>query len=96
LELLQVPFTQVPAFLEIVKPHSFEHIVTLGGGINISEISNKDFWKNLYLSLKENGTLSLALSNQVDPSLTQSLMKLNGFTQISIDGNNIQASKPKW
>ena len=50
----------------------------IGESVNL-HLNNKDFWKNLHTSLKENSTVSVA---NVDDQSFLSLLKMTGFTNV--------------
>jgi hypothetical protein len=78
-----------------LKAHSFDVINSLNNEeIDISESDTKDFWKNVYLVLNENGTLKLKFKSIMNNERTTSFLKINGFTKILVENNEISAFKP--
>ena len=64
--------------------------------MSVSELENKDFWKNAFSVLKEDGSLDLQLTTPVNEEAVASFLKMNGFSSIALNSGLIQGSKPKW
>jgi hypothetical protein len=64
--------------------------------VQFDSVNDKEFWKNVFSVLKENGTLQLTLSNLNKSDQIVSFMKMNGFTNVSVNGGLISGSKVKW
>jgi hypothetical protein len=64
--------------------------------VQFDSVNDKEFWKNVFSVLKENGTLQLTLSNLNKSDQIVSFMKMNGFTNASVNGGLISGSKVKW
>jgi hypothetical protein len=64
--------------------------------VQFDSVNDKEFWKNVFSVLKENGTLQLTFSNLNKSDQIVSFMKMNGFTNVSVNGGLISGSKVKW
>lgn len=90
-DIYQVTPQQLPAFLKIVKPHTFESVRCQNTGIDVSIVNNKEFWKNLFLSLQEDGSIHISLTSLGDSGNLSSFLKMNGFTHVQINDTQIVA-----
>jgi hypothetical protein len=68
---------QATVFLQICQPKSFIGAI-VGESVTLY-LNNKDFWRNLHTSLKENSTVSVT---KVDDQSFLSLLKMTGFTNV--------------
>ena len=78
-DFLFLPAFQAASMLELFKANSFDTISTIDEEVDIQEIVEKDFWKNMFLIMKENGTLQLSVKAVEDFSPVKALLRMNGF-----------------
>lgn len=86
---------------QIVKslaPNSFDLVESQAPIANTESLLDKDFWKLLFSTLKENGDVNLTTPGLTEEQISQigSLVKLNGFSNSHVTDSTIQAKKPQW
>ena len=84
--------------LEITQPKSFVAASSGNEGLPVELISNKDFWRTLYASLGENAMISIRVVQGTPMEQVQSLLKMNGFSDVQINSNDgvLVATKPTF
>jgi hypothetical protein len=79
---------------KVFAPATFD-LIESNQSISSSSIQDKELWKSIFSILKENGDLNLIVSvDSAAHEQVSSLLKLNGFTNVHIGDQNIQAKKP--